>query len=72
VVRLDKEPVELVDCLVGWNDNRETERSLVAGDGDANPALLDEALRQRDRVRVGRERFPIGFPNRGGASLWRL
>jgi hypothetical protein len=69
VVRLDKEPVELVNCVVGGNDNREAKNLLVAGDSDSDPAVLDEALRQRDRVRVGCELLAIGLPNRGGASL---
>jgi hypothetical protein len=66
---LDEQPVELVSRVVAWDDDREAERSVVTGDGDADPAALDEALRQRDRVRVGRELFPIGVPDRGGAPL---
>lgn len=65
LIWFDEQPVELVDRTVCRNDDREAERPASDVDRDAHPSLLDEVLRQLDRVGVASEPLAIGLPHIG-------
>src|SRR6516164_1206031 len=60
--RLDEQTIELVRAALTRNDHAEADRNVVVEDSHPRPTVVNETLRELDRIRVSRELPPVLLP----------
>jgi hypothetical protein len=65
VGRFDEQAVQFVHGAVAWLHDREADRRVVDGSDNAYPAVVDEGVGQRARVRMGGKLRAIRLPDVG-------
>jgi hypothetical protein len=62
VSRFDEQPVEFVAAPVARDDDRKADRRSIVVKRDADPPVVDEVLRQLDRIGIRAELLAVGNP----------